>query len=65
MPFCKFHGTVRVKHQFLEINILRAISGDLFVTVMAENDISRFPEKDLSGVRIGALSPYATDPNIQ
>ena len=38
----KFHGTVAVKPFFLEINIVSAISGVLFVTVtsiMAENDI--------------------------
>ena len=51
IPFCRFHGIVKVKTFFLEINILRAKSADLFVAVtsiMAGIDISRFP-----GVRIG------------
>ena len=47
MTFCKFRGRVAGKTffifiYFLEINLLSAISGDLFVTVasiMAENDI--------------------------
>ena len=46
MPVCKFRGTVTAKI-FLEINILRAILGDLFVTATSirnENDILRFPE---------------------
>ena len=44
LPFCKFHGIVRVKTFF---NILRAISGNLYVTltgIMAGNDTSRFSE---------------------
>ena len=47
MPVCKFHNTVRVKTFFLKINILRAISGDLFVivtSIMAKNNILRLSE---------------------
>ena len=52
----KFHGTVALK-TFLEINILRAVLGDLFATVsssITEHDILRFPEENLrEGARIG------------
>ena len=54
MPFCKFHGTVGVKTIFLAINILRAISEDLFVTatiIMTQNDISRVLKENLRGAR--------------
>ena len=57
MPFFKFHRPVRVKaFIFLEINILRAISRDLFVitnSIMPENNISRFSEGELRGALIG------------
>ena len=59
----------RGENLFLEINVLRAISGDLFATVtsvMAENDISRFPEKNLRGRDAHRSSPlYVTSITIE
>ena len=68
MPFYKFHETGKVRIFPLEINILIAISGVLFVTITsitAENDTSCLLKEDLRrGVRIEVPSPHATDNNI-